>query len=90
MGGVYEIIRWCWGALALTSLLLQATRGMDISPMHAQILDVGELVITIAFDIEIVVRFVAHLPDWRGFFVHGNNYLDLALAILSCHFGDTT
>jgi len=78
---VYENIRWCWVALALASLVLQATRGVDISPMHAKVLNVGELVITIAFDIEIVVRFIAHLPDWRGFFVQGHNYLDLVLAI---------
>jgi len=54
---------------------------VDISPTHEQILNIGELVITIAFDIEIVLRFVAHLPDWRGFFVQGNNYLDLVLAL---------
>jgi hypothetical protein len=78
---VYENIRWCWVALALASLVLQATRGVDVSAMHEQILNIGELVITIAFDIEIVVRFVAHLPDWRGFFVQGSNYLDLVLAI---------
>jgi voltage-dependent calcium channel len=77
----YKSIRWCWVALALTSLVLQATRGVDIGSMHKQILNVGELVITIAFDIEIVMRFIAHLPDWRGFFVQGNNYLDLVLAI---------
>ncbi len=78
---VYKRISWFWVALALTSLVLQATRGVDISPMHTRVLDVGELVITIAFDIEIVVRFIAHLPDWRRFFVQGNNYLDLVLAI---------
>ena len=78
---LYKSIRWCWVALALASLVLQATRTVNISPMHAQVLNVGELVITIAFDIEIVVRFIAHLPDWRGFFVQGHNYLDLVLAI---------
>jgi voltage-dependent calcium channel len=78
---VYENIRWCWVQLALTSLVLQATRGVDMSARHSRILNVGELVITIAFDVEIVVRFIAHLPDWRGFFVQGNNYLDLVLAI---------
>ena len=55
-----------------------------------QILNIGELVITIVFDIELIVHFIAHLPDWQGFFIHGNNYLDLVLTILSCHFGDTT
>jgi hypothetical protein len=74
---LYESIRWCWVALALASLVLQATRGVNISPTHAQILNVGELVITIAFEL----RFIADLPDWRGFFVQGNNYLDLVLAV---------
>ena len=58
MRQLYESIRWCWVALALASLVLQATRGVNISPTHAQILNVGELVFTIAFDIEIVVRFI--------------------------------
>jgi hypothetical protein len=78
---LYEHIRWCWVALALASLVLQATREVDISPTHQQVLYIGELVLTIAFDIEIAVRIVAHLPDWRSFFVKGNNYLDLVLAI---------
>lgn len=52
-----------------------------MSSTHTQIINIGELVLTIAFDVEIMVRFVAHLPDWRGFFVQGNNYLDLVLAI---------
>jgi hypothetical protein len=79
--GLYENIRWCWVALALGSLVLQATREVDIGPTHQQVLNIGELVLTIAFDIEIAVRIIAHLPDWRGFFVQGNNYLDTVLAI---------
>ena len=81
MRGLYKKTRWCWVALALASLVLQATREVDSSPMHARILNVGELIITIAFDIEIVMRFTARLPDWREFFVQGHNYLDLVLAI---------
>ncbi|KAF9810758.1 hypothetical protein IEO21_06809 [Rhodonia placenta] len=78
---VYESIRWCWVALALTSLVLQATRTVEMGDAHATILDLGELVLTVAFDIEIVVRIVAELPDWRAFFVRGQNLLDLVLAI---------
>jgi hypothetical protein len=78
---IYESIRWCWVALALASLVLQATRDVTIGPTHRKIIDIGELVITIAFDVEIAIRLVAHLPDWRGFFVQGTNYLDLILAI---------
>ena len=77
---IYESIRWCWVTLALASLVLQATRDVNIGPTHKQILDIGELVLTIAFDVEIEIRLVVHLPDWRGFFVQGTNYLDLILA----------
>jgi voltage-dependent calcium channel len=52
-----------------------------MGPTHRQILDIGELVLTIAFDIKIAIHFIAHLPDWCGFFVYGTNYLDLLLAI---------
>ncbi|OCH86932.1 hypothetical protein OBBRIDRAFT_890152 [Obba rivulosa] len=78
---VYENIRWCWVALALASLVLQATRNVDVGPIHAAVLDKGELVLTFVFDLEIVIRVLAHLPDWRSFFYRGQNVLDLVLAI---------
>ncbi|KAA1473328.1 hypothetical protein DENSPDRAFT_779605 [Dentipellis sp. KUC8613] len=78
---VYKHIRWCWVALALASLVLQSTKEVAIGPTHESILRIGETVLTIAFDIEIVIRVVAHLPDWRSFFYKGNNWLDLVLAI---------
>ncbi|TFY58902.1 hypothetical protein EVJ58_g6125 [Rhodofomes roseus] len=80
---VYESIRWCWVALALASLILQATREVSMSDTHEQILNIGELVITVAFDIEIFIRVGAYLPDWRAFFLRGQNLLDLLLAIVS-------
>jgi hypothetical protein len=39
-----------------------------------------ELYITIAFDIEIMWRAVAYLPDWRSFFTNRRNLADLFLA----------
>lgn len=78
---VYESIRWCWVFFALASLVLQATRTVDISDMHAEILDKGELALTLTFDVEIVIRVLAYLPDWRKFFYRGQNVLDLLLAI---------
>jgi voltage-dependent calcium channel len=69
--------------LALASLVLQATRTVDMSPLHEKILEKGELVLTIAFDAEILIRFVAEFPDWRAFFIRANNLLDLLLAIAS-------
>ena len=78
---IYAITKWCWVLLALASLGLQATRTAQVSPMHQSILDNGELGFTLAFDVEIVLRFLAALPDWRSFFSFGQNWLDLTLAI---------
>lgn len=77
----YTHTRWCWVFLALASLVVQATASSDMSDMHQQILDKSELVLTVAFDIEIIIRIVAELPAWRRFFQHGNNWLDLVLAV---------
>ncbi|KAF8882238.1 Ion transport protein-domain-containing protein [Infundibulicybe gibba] len=78
---IYDYTRWCWVFLALASLALQASRTVDMEPMHELFLYYGELGITVAFDLEIILRVLATLPDWRNFFVHGNNWLDAFLAI---------
>ncbi|KAG6337189.1 hypothetical protein ID866_1903 [Astraeus odoratus] len=52
-----------------------------MSAMHQEILYKSELFLTMAFDIEILIRMAAELPAWRMFFKHGNNWLDLILAI---------
>ncbi|KAJ4481205.1 Ion transport protein-domain-containing protein [Lentinula aciculospora] len=78
---IYDYTRWCWVLLALASLTLQATRTASVSAMHAQILSFGELGITFAFDLEIVVRLLATLPDWRSFFIRAQNWLDVILAV---------
>lgn len=78
---IYENVRLCWVALALASLILQATRNVDVGPTHQTILNEGELVLTIVFDLEILVRIIAYLPDWRGFLARGQNWLDLILAV---------
>nr|GAT59750.1 predicted protein [Mycena chlorophos] len=60
--------RWVFVLLALASLSLQATRTPDISTRQEDILYDAELGITALFDLEIILRFFAALPDWRGFF----------------------
>ncbi|KAG1748101.1 Ion transport protein-domain-containing protein [Suillus lakei] len=78
---LYTHTRWCWVFLALASLVVQATASADMSVLHQEILDKSEFALTVAFDIEIVMRIVAELPAWRRFFQHGNNWLDLVLAV---------
>ncbi|EIM79195.1 uncharacterized protein STEHIDRAFT_163956 [Stereum hirsutum FP-91666 SS1] len=48
---------------------------------HQDILTIGVLGVTIAFDIEILIRIAMHFPDWRAFFAKGQNWLDLMLAL---------
>jgi hypothetical protein len=78
---LYEHIRWCWVALALASLVLQATRTVDMSDTHKQVLDIGETTFTAVFAIEIFVRLAAELPAWRNFFKKGTNNFDTVLAV---------
>ena len=78
---IYSYTYWCWVLLALTSLTLQATRTVNTTISHQFIMYYGELTITLLFDVEIALRMLAALPDWRAFFYHGNNWLDLILAI---------
>jgi hypothetical protein len=78
---IYAHTEWCWVLLALASLTLQATRTVDVTPTHADIMYFGELGITFAFDVEIVIRFLATLPEWRSFWISGRNVLDLSLAV---------
>lgn len=43
-----------------------------------------ELAFTLAFDVEIVVRIIGHLPDWKAFFTSGyHNTFDLVLAVVT-------
>ncbi|KAF8962909.1 high-affinity cell membrane calcium channel [Flammula alnicola] len=78
---IYSYTKWIWVILALTELVLQATRTVDVSPVHDLAMFYGEVAITIAFDFEIGLRLLATLPDWRSFFQHGNNWLDIILAL---------
>lgn len=49
---------------------------------HIDVLYWGELLITLAFDFEIILRLFASLPDWRReFFGGGLNWFDLILAV---------
>lgn len=78
---VVSYTEWCWILLALASTVLQATRTSEMSSWQETLLYYGELGITLAFDVEIFLRIFASLPDWRDFFMHGKNVLDLVLAV---------
>lgn len=78
---IYEHTRYFWVILALVSLALQATRTVNVSEVHEMVMYYGELAITLSFDLEIILRILASLPDWRSFFKETQNNLDTFLAI---------
>ncbi|KAK7450534.1 calcium channel protein [Stygiomarasmius scandens] len=65
---LYDHSRWIIILFALASPVLQATRTATVSETHEIIIYYGELVITLLFDVDILIRFLAALPDWRSFF----------------------
>lgn len=77
----YDRTKWVWVLFALASVILQATRSAESSPMHIDILNWSELALAFLFDVDIFWRFMGYFPNWRTFFDHGNNWLDLILAI---------
>ncbi|KIM51695.1 hypothetical protein SCLCIDRAFT_33242 [Scleroderma citrinum Foug A] len=77
----YSYARWGWIFLVLASLAVQATATVDMSSLHQEVVYKSELFLAIAFDIEIIIRIAAELPAWRVFFKHGNNWIDLILAV---------
>ncbi|KAI6024262.1 Ion transport protein-domain-containing protein [Pisolithus marmoratus] len=77
----YAYTQWGWIFLALASLVVLATTTANMSSLHQEIVYKSELFLTVAFDTEILIRIAAELPAWRVFFRHGNNWVDLVLAI---------
>ncbi|KAF9447124.1 hypothetical protein P691DRAFT_761036 [Macrolepiota fuliginosa MF-IS2] len=78
---IYQPTRWGWILLSFASLALQVSHQTDTSQTQRDRMSHGELGITIAFDIEIILRILAVLPDWRSFWLSRCNVLDLVLAI---------
>lgn len=58
----YEATHLFWVALALVSIALQASKEYNMLTSRIDLLDRIELYITIAFDVEILIRAVASLP----------------------------
>ena len=42
-----------------------------------------ELAFTLAFDVEMAIRIVGHIPDWRSFLSRGRNDFDLFLTVVT-------
>ena len=80
---VYRRTSLIWVGAIIADIAFQATRRADMSTAQATLLDRAELGFTLAFDVELVIRFVANLPHWRDFVRSERNLLDLTLAVVT-------
>lgn len=67
----------------MASLVAQATKTSDSSQDYLDLLQNIELAFTLAFDIEIVIRFIAYWPDRKAFLLDPRNCFDLFLALVT-------
>ncbi|KAL7418234.1 Ion transport protein-domain-containing protein [Mrakia frigida] len=79
----YEKTNLFWVALILGSLVAQSTLSASSSDGHIALLNNLERGFSVAFDIEIILRFLTTLPDWKTFFADPRNDFDLVLALVS-------
>lgn len=93
---IYDKTQLFWVALVLASVVIQATQRQGEDPKYEDIrseqlevtctrsdilLEYLELGLTIAFDVELIIRFIPFTPDWMDFFKSGRNSTDTALAL---------
>ena len=77
--------KYLWILAIVADVGLQASRATYMSPRELRARDRGELYFTIAFDFEILMRFLAFVldGDWRSFVKSKQNRTDLVLAVLT-------
>lgn len=81
---IYEKTKLLWVLLVVADLVIMASKTNTDGPAKINFLIMAELIFTLVFLFEIIVRFIAWLPEWRGFFVEKANVVDLNLAIITC------
>lgn len=78
---IYDRTNWIWVCLIIFDLIVQALRSSTMSESRAKFIDTTELVMTLVFLVEIILRFAS---DWRVFHRKQRNLVDLFLVIITC------
>ncbi|KAM0754891.1 hypothetical protein T439DRAFT_283840 [Meredithblackwellia eburnea MCA 4105] len=79
---MYNATRLFWVAVIVADIGVQASRSNDMTESQLDLLKQLELYFTLAFDVEIVIRAIAALPDWRTLW-EKENFADISLAFLT-------
>ncbi|ODO05658.1 hypothetical protein I350_04717 [Cryptococcus amylolentus CBS 6273] len=74
---IYQKTEFVWVLLIVAELVVAGRGRQDYDSAFRYVM----IVFTIAFDVEIVIRFLAHLPDWSTFFERNRNSFDLFLCV---------
>ncbi|EIW66778.1 hypothetical protein TREMEDRAFT_40774 [Tremella mesenterica DSM 1558] len=78
---LYERTEITWVLLVVVDLVAQACRTASSSPDTLTLLKNLELVFTLVFDLEILIRAAGHIPEWKAFLASPRNSFDLFLAL---------
>ncbi|BEI83049.1 hypothetical protein CcaverHIS002_0309170 [Cutaneotrichosporon cavernicola] len=70
-----------WVLLILLDVIAQGTKAANSSPWHMSFLRQMGLAFGIIWPVEIALRYLTYVPDWRAFFKIKRNDFDLLLAI---------
>lgn len=77
---LWEKTHWLWILVILFDLVVMCLRSSNMGPSREDFIDNTETVVTIILFVEICLRFLA---DWRNFGKSGQNWVDLALAVIT-------
>ncbi|KAJ5938084.1 hypothetical protein N7454_004426 [Penicillium verhagenii] len=77
----YDKTEYLWILIIVYDLIIQALTSSTMGEDRASFISNTELVITLVFLLEIVLRFAS---DWRAFHVKRRNWFDLLLVIVTC------
>ncbi|SCV68841.1 BQ2448_962 [Microbotryum intermedium] len=80
---IYRKTSLIWVLLALFSIVCQGATTYDMPANQQLLLSTIERYVTLAFGVEIVLRFYATFPDWRSFLHRFENLIDLGLVIVT-------
>lgn len=81
--GIYYRLEFIFPIVVVCDLVAQCFRSYKMSPVLAHTLYRLEASFTGIFFIEIILRFILYLPNWRLFFKLKRNNFDLFLAIIT-------
>jgi hypothetical protein len=78
---LYNKTQLFWVLLVVTDIMSQAVKTADSSQRVLNILRTMEIAFTFVWDVEMIIRIAAYVPDWQAFLRNGRNDFDLFLAV---------